>query len=359
VWQPEGVPAWEDDEPRTWSAPVLTSEHDAVRGDDRYDDVAYARRSAPTFGGGPDDPSFRQSLREFIRRYGWRAYALPVLVAITVLALVTTGRAEGPAPAPHQAAGGASTAPAPPTPTGDIPLKSDQPGTGSQNTAITAAALPAGPDYTLSGTGTFRVLAGSGPVVGTGTVHRYTVEVENGVAGVDLAHYADQVQTVLSDKRSWAGHNGVALQRVDSGPADFHVSLTSSYTVRTLCGYDLPIETSCFVHAGTAGSDVDRVVINDARWVRGDAAYVGDLNAYRVYMINHEDGHALGHQHAHQCLPGGLAPAMMQQTIGLKSAETGKMCAANPWPYPPGVKGTPGAEQPDTPQNNEIGLKND
>ncbi|MDT4910882.1 MAG: hypothetical protein QOC66_10, partial [Pseudonocardiales bacterium] len=74
------------------------------------------------------------------------------------------------------------------------------------------------------------------------------------------------------------------------------------------------------------------------------------------YMINHEDGHALGHEHAHQCLPGGLAPVMMQQTFGLKSAATGRLCEANPWPYPTGAKGAPGAEQPDTPANDEYGL---
>jgi hypothetical protein len=353
------VPAWEDDEPRTWSARVLTSERDEHAHHDGHDDVAFARRSAPSFGGRPEDPSFRESLREFARRYGWRAYALPVLAVITVLALMTTGGG-GPAPTSHSAGGGPSqTQPAPPTASGRIPLKSDQPGSGSQNKAITAAALPPGPSYTLSGTGSFRVLAGTGPVVGTGTVHRYTVDVENGVVGIDLTQYAKLVQQTLSDHRSWAGHAGVALQRVDSGPVDFHVTLTSSYTVRNLCGYDLPIETSCFVPAGTANSDVNRVVMNDARWVRGDAAYVGDLNEYRVYMINHEDGHALGHQHAHQCLPGGLAPVMMQQTIGLKSAVTGQMCSANPWPYPPGVRGAPGAEAADTAQNSEYGLKND
>jgi hypothetical protein len=129
-------------------------------------------------------------------------------------------------------------------------------------------------------------------------------------------------------------------------------------TVRGLCGYDIPIETSCFLPAG-GSNPVNRVVLNDARWMRGAASYVGDLQSYRVYMINHEDGHALGHEHAHQCLPGGLGPVMMQQTLGLKSAATGKMCAANPWPYPAGVKGVPGAEQPDTPQNSEFQLKND
>jgi hypothetical protein len=162
------------------------------------------------------------------------------------------------------------------------------------------------------------------------------------------------VEHVLEDSRSWSGH-GVKLQRVDSGPIDFRVSLTSSITVRSLCGYTIHVETSCYIPAGDV-SPVNRVVFNDSRWVRGATAYIGDLTTYREYMINHEVGHALGHEHAHQCLPGGLAPAMMQQTFGLRSAATGKMCEANPWPYPPGVKGAPGAEQPDTPQNDELGL---
>src|SRR4029079_15471266 len=111
---------------------------------------------------------------------------------------------------------------------------------------------------------------------------------------------------------------------------------------------------SCYSPAAMSGTN--RVVLNVSRWARGSTAYVGDLNAYRIYMINHEDGHALGHMHAHQCLPGGLAPVMMQQTFGLRSAATGQLCQANPWPYPPGVKGAPGAEQPDTPQNDEYSL---
>jgi hypothetical protein len=301
-----------------------------------------------------------QSLRDFAHRYGWRAYALPVLAVITVLALMTAGtQKKEPATGPQPVPLGAASEPAPPTASGDISLKSDHPGSGSRNKAIKAEALPAGASYTKQGEGTFRVLPGSGPVVGSGTVRRYTVEVENGVTGVDIANFATQVQTVLSDSRSWEGHSGVALQRVDSGAADFRVTLTSAYTVRNLCGYDIPIETSCYIQAGSGTSDVNRVAINVARWVRGDAAYLGDLDAYRVYLINHEDGHALGHEHAHQCLPGGLAPAMMQQTIGLRSAATGKMCEANPWPYPPGAKGAPGAEQPDTDQNSEFDLKND
>ena len=341
---------WEEDEPQARSAQTLTP--------DRVDDVTLARRSAPTFGVRPDDPTVLQSLRDFARRYGWRAYALPVLIVITVLALMTTGEPKKQQTG-QSAVPGVASRPGPPTASGDIPLKSDQPGSGARNTVLSAAALPAGGDYTKTGAGTFRLLVGSGPVVGSGTLHKYSVEIENGITGVDVSKFSSQVQTVLSDPRSWAGHGGVALQRVDTGSPDFHVTLVSSMTVRSLCGYDIPIETSCFVPSGTAGSNVNRVVINVARWVRGDAAYVGDLNAYRMYMINHEDGHALGHEHAHQCLPGGLAPVMMQQTLGLRSAATHKMCEANPWPYPKGAAGAPGAEQPDTPANTEIALKND
>lgn len=326
-------------------------------GDETSADVDLARRGVATFGARVDDPTFGQLVREFVRRYGWRAYALPVLVVLTVVALLSA-QSRGDKAAPLANAGADTAHVAPPTASGSIPLKSDTPASGSRNTVLSAAALPAGAAYSKTGTGTFRMLKGSSAVVGKGQLHRYSIEVENGVSGIDLAQFASMVQTVLSDRRSWAGHGDVALQRVDSGAIDMHISLTSSMTVRGLCGYDIPIETSCFLPAG-GSNPVNRVVLNDARWVRGAASYVGDLNAYRIYMINHEDGHALGHEHAHQCLPGGLAPVMLQQTLGLKSAATGKMCAANPWPYPRGVKGAPGAEQPDTPQNSEFQLKND
>jgi hypothetical protein len=292
-------------------------------------------------------------VHEFFLRYGWRAYALPVLLVVTVAALLTTSHeaarrhtAAAPGP-PHHAAvvpGGPS---GPPVAGDQIPLKNDQAGGNVDNTVLKAAELPSGAPYAKRGDGTFRVLPGSSPAVGTRRLYRYSIEVENGVKGVNLANFQKMVGQVLGDPRSWSGH-GVKLQRVDSGPIDFRVSLTSSTTVRQLCGYTIHVETSCFIG--------DRVVFNDSRWVRGSTAYIGDLASYREYMINHEVGHALGHEHAHECLPGGLAPVMMQQTFGLRSAATGKMCEANQWPYPPGAKGAPGAEQPDTPANDEYSL---
>ncbi|HKC26388.1 MAG TPA: DUF3152 domain-containing protein [Jatrophihabitans sp.] len=290
--------------------------------------------------------------RGFAKRYGWRAYALPVLVVITVAALLSSTAVR------RQLAGDTrprqTAAVVPPTASSSMTLKNDAPAGNVNDNVLKVGALPPGPPYPMHGDGTYRVLPGSTATVGSGQLYRYSVEAENGVTGVDLRQFADLVVSTLSDKRSWAGH-GVALRRVSSGPVDFHVTLTSTLTTRKLCGYTVHVETSCFASAGGT-SDVNRVVLNVARWVRGSAAYVGDLAAYRVYMINHEDGHALGHRHAHQCLPGGLAPVMMQQTFGLRSAQTGRLCQANPWPYPPGAKGAPGAEQPDTPQNDEYGL---
>jgi hypothetical protein len=301
------------------------------------------------------EPEDVHSWRIFAGRYGWRAYALPMLVVITVVALLTVkpsgtgGDAVGPF-RPARTTAGSS----PPQADPSFTLKNDAAQGRVNNSVLKAAALPAGPAYTKRGTGTFRTLRGTSPVVGSGQLYRYSIDVENGITGVDLTAYANLVVHTLSDRRSWSGH-GVSLKRVDSGSIDFHITLVSAITTRGLCGYAIHVETSCYAGAGGT-SDVNRVVFNISRWTRGSAAYVGDLPAYRIYMINHEDGHALGHQHAHQCLPGGLAPVMMQQTFGLRSARTGQLCAANPWPFPPGAKGAPGAEQQDTPANDEYGL---
>ena len=45
------------------------------------------------------------------------------------------------------------------------------------------------------------------------------------------------------------------------------------------------------------------------------------------------------------------------ESLGLKGA-SGKMCQANPWPYPTGATDAPGAESADTVTNNEFNLQN-
>lgn len=280
-------------------------------------------------------------VRRFVRTWGWRAYAVPLLTVLSVLCGidVANGSEAGmplvgsPAPTavPAPVAVGtpappaATTAPAPkpkPTPTG---IYVDDAGGGTSR-PLPPTALPAGAAYTQRGGGRFDPVPGESTVYGTGPLHRFTVEVEAGV-GADGPAFAAAVERTLSDPRSW-GHDGAgSFQRVATGPVDFRVSLTASLTVRSLCGYELPYETSCY------NGEEARVVINHARWVRGAVSYGKDLAGYRLYVVNHEVGHALGNAHVACPRRGAGAPVMMQQTLGITTPGVGA-CRPNPWPFP-------------------------
>jgi Protein of unknown function (DUF3152) len=281
-------------------------------------------------------PPRRGPLRRFVRTWGWRAYALPVLVVLSVLCgidvangaaaglpLLSTPSSPPPVAAAPPSAAAPTTRPKPtPTSTG---IFVDDGGTGTAR-ALPPTALPAGAAYTQKGDGRFSAVPGSSKVYGSGPLHRFTVELEGGVRD-DGPAFAAAVEKTLSDSRSWGNDGRASFQRVDSGPVDFRVSLTAALTVRTLCGYDLPYETSCY------NGEQARVVINDARWTRGAVAYAGNLASYRLYVINHEVGHALGNNHVQCPKKGALAPIMMQQTLGISTPGIGA-CKPNPWPYP-------------------------
>jgi hypothetical protein len=114
-------------------------------------------------------------------------------------------------------------------------------------------------------------------------------------------------------------------------------------TVREGCGYDIPLEASCY-NPDFVGQP--RVFLNEARWVRGAVPFQGDVGSYRQYLINHEVGHAIGYQRHEACANNGeLAPIMMQQTFSTNNNDAarfdpgtinpdGKTCRFNPWPYP-------------------------
>jgi hypothetical protein len=286
-------------------------------------------------GNRPPGRNLGRGLGAFVRRHGWRAFALPILVVITVIALtsrVGPGNDHSAGPA---AGTGSSSSPAGGSahaPSGTSRVKVDS---GSGAEVLPGDALPPGPAYTTEGKGTFTILKGVTNPVGHGRLVTYAIEVEDGVTGVDTGEFQRLVVDTLSDARSWTGGGNVALQRVDWPDADVRVALTSSMTVRQICGYAQKIETSC----QQEWHGLNQVNLNVARWVRGDVQFGQDLGAYRHYMINHEFGHALGHTHSVVCLPNGLAPVMMQQTITLRENEgTGpKICQPNSWPYPAGV----------------------
>ena len=70
----------------------------------------------------------------------------------------------------------------------------------------------------------------------------------------------------------------------------------------------------------------ENVVLNSDRWTYGSPTF-SSLDAYHIYVINHEVGHFLGHEHEY-CAGAGLkAPTMAQQS---RTRDGG--CMENGWP---------------------------
>jgi Protein of unknown function (DUF3152) len=263
-------------------------------------------------------------IRRFVRRYGWRAYAVPLLTVVTLIALVDLALTTTEPAAPDTTA--ATIAPsekstvsaAPPEPVPIAPAEGDA-GPTSTPQVIGAEA------YVEKGAGTVSVVDGTSPVYGIGPLRRFVVEVEDGI-GVDGAVFAAAVEATLSDPRSWGNGGAMAFQRVGAAEAaasqyEFKVSLVSPGSMEAYCpGVGTGGYTSCRYG--------ERAVINLARWATAVPHYDGDIETYRHYVVNHEVGHALGNGHVNCPGSGQLAPVMQQQTLGLQG------CVRNAWPYP-------------------------
>jgi len=196
------------------------------------------------------------------------------------------------------------------------------------------ATTPVAPQARAAGAGKWQYASPAGPVVGTGgPLHTYRVAVEGGLP-VTQGQFTDLVDSTLGDPRSWIGGGDVRLQRVSkSVKHDFTIFLAGPQAAYELCltaGVDIRMNgtpyTSC--RAG------DKVVINSARYLEGVPNYGAPLDAYRRYVVNHEVGHWLGHDHVRCPGAGRPAPVMAQQTLGLQG------CVANSWPYLDGKRYT-------------------
>ena len=276
----------------------------------------------------------------FAREWGWRAYAIPVLLVLTVIVVVDvvqdvreeeTGMSAATSELPH----------------GPIPE-------GGYAENLDVGQLPPGGPYTEESSGVFDPVDFVADRVGEGeeTVLRYAVEIEDTVdparfGGADA--FAGMIDATLADERGWIYDSRFAFEHVsrDEEP-DLIFQLVSTNTAHEQCGYDIPLETSCSI-SDRIGNDPTRVLINEARWVRGALTFEGDLGGYRQYLINHEVGHAIGYAAHEACSgDGAVAPIMMQQTLSLDNSELHKLnpnevypddgarCTPNPWPYPLG-----------------------
>lgn len=167
-------------------------------------------------------------------------------------------------------------------------------------------------------TGVLFAVPGIGEPTEGELVTRYIIEIEEGLA-IDASCFADEVERVLSDSRSWAGDGSLSMQRVDTGTVDLRITIASPAVTDARCA---PLQTngiySCW--------DGERAMINVWRWEHATDEFEGDLATYRTYVINHEVGHGLGHNHRLCPGEGSVAPVMQQQTIALRG------CTANGWP---------------------------
>ncbi|MEU4479668.1 DUF3152 domain-containing protein [Micromonospora sp. NPDC023966] len=199
-----------------------------------------------------------------------------------------------------------------------------------------APSIPVAPVLRLPGPvpahgrGSFGYDDRAGGVLGrAGVLRRFRVAVEDG-SGEDVRAFGDAVQRALAGPGSWVDGGRLRLQRVGPGSrSDFTIYLATRDTAGRLCragGIDIRVGGVPYTSCRVTG----KVVINLDRWRTSAPHLVAaklPLDTYRLYVINHEVGHQLGHHHEACPGTGRAAPVMQQQTLFLNG------CRANPWPY--------------------------
>jgi hypothetical protein len=129
----------------------------------------------------------------------------------------------------------------------------------------------------------------------------------------DAQRFANEVDMYLADPEGWEskGYNfiRVGLRQKTSNTVIIQLSSTSTIAKS---GCENP-SLSCATMNGT------EVHVNAMRWMRGSPQSGLPLNEYRQYIISHEMGHILGHDHVKCPGAGQPAPIMMQQTLGIGS----------------------------------------
>ena len=188
----------------------------------------------------------------------------------------------------------------------------------ASSTSASETPTPTPTEVPYEGTGKWEYAPETSAPKGDGTPFAIAVRVEKGLP-IEIDDTADFVMKTLRDDRGWQKLDGVAFELVKGeSQADALVSVASPQTTDQICsGLTTNGYTSC--------REGNQVALNANRWL-GATEDFDDLELYRQYVINHEVGHALGHDHEYCPSPGSPAPLMQQQTLGLQG------CTANPWP---------------------------
>ena len=260
-------------------------------------------------------PRRRVSRRIRLRRTIAVTLVLLVVVVVSVRLATRGDDADG----ARSAARDSTTGPSTPSASG---------GPDSEDGSAVTQTAPVPTSVPVKGTGRVTVVSvPKAPTPPTGRAVRYTVEIEGGL-GVDEAEVARTVSTILHDAKGWQRVDRVRFVNVSPAEAragahvDIRVTLASPSLTDRLCA---PMKTLSEVSCWNG----ERSVLNLRRWMLGADSHGDDVERYRIYQVNHEVGHGLGHGHRSCPAKGKRAPVMVQQTLGLEG------CMA--WPYPSGA----------------------
>lgn len=144
----------------------------------------------------------------------------------------------------------------------------------------------------------------------------YRAEVQT--ADAATADFAADLRAILTDPRGWVR---AGFDFVEDPDAPYRIVLAEGPEIDALC-HPLSTRSTYSCQNGPV------VALNAERWRTATPEWTGDLEAYRVMLVNHEVGHVLHLHHptVHCPAPGLPAPVMAQQ-----STELGD-CLPNPWP---------------------------